>query len=237
MALMENMEDSEIKKLLKSEFDVGEHQIKELCNGLYAALGYHEDMGAMYHSETSIKEYRGSIQTAYDSIRKLNIALNNLSEMDRLLLDDYYREANAPDVEREEKEDNPKKIYNMLMIDLANKTMFETGQPESAFYEVSRCMEEALKLAEKNIRSPGAGGASRRGKEYIAAIEMLARCFSDIFPDCKVSAMPNTPFYKYAQFWFQCFVDPDDNDKDIRRHIMNTLNHPHVRLHHDKGRI
>ncbi len=61
-----------------------------------------------------------------------------------------------------------------------------------------------------------AGNARRQGKEYIAAIEMLARWFSDECPDYKLSDTPNTPFYKYVQIWFQLYVEAFD--------IANSLN-------------
>jgi hypothetical protein len=217
---VEVLEDSEIIKLLEGEFDVSARQIQELLAGLKDAQNYHQDMGQMYCSQISIKDYKGTIQKAHDALKNLNTALGNLSDMDKLIIDDYYREANDSDA---------------LMIDLANEVMFKTGEPQSGFQQLSQRMQAALKIAEYNIRAPGAGGASRTGKEYIAAIEMLARWFSDAFPDYKVSATPNTPFYKYTQLWFQLFVDPDENDKDIRRHIANTLKHPHVRLQHDKS--
>ena len=220
MALIEDMEDSEIKKLLKIEFDVTERQIQELLAGLYDALGYHADIGQMYYSETTIKEYKANIHKAHDAIKHLNVALGNISEADKLIIDDYYREANASDA---------------LMIKLADKVMFETGEPKSGFQQISQRMQAALKLAEENIRTPGAGNARRDGKKYIAAIEMLARWFSDVFPDSKLSETPNASFYKYVILWFHCFIHEDYTDRDIRRHIANTLKHPHVRLHHDKG--
>lgn len=212
------MEDSEIIELLKDEFDVSDRQIQELLSGLHEAHGYHKDMGAMYFSEISIKDYKSNICKAHDAIKRLNASLSSLPDSNKLVIDDYYRQANESD---------------MMMINLADGVMLQTGEPVSGFQQVAQRMEKALKLAEENVRTPGAGGAKRTGKEYIAAIEMLARWFSDVFPENKVSATPNTPFYRYAQLWFRCFVDLDDNDKDIRRHIANTLNHPHVTLHHD----
>jgi hypothetical protein len=216
---MANVEDSEIIEVLINELNVDEFQAKELLAGLYDALGHHKDVGAMYCGETTIKEYRANIQKAHDAIRKLNSALNSLPETDNLLLDDYYREANNSD---------------MLMINLANESMLETGAPHSGFQHVSQRMEKALGIAEQNIKVPGAGNARREGKEYIAAIEMLARWFSDVLAEHKLSETPNTFFYKYVQIWFQCLIDPEDNDKDIRRHVSNALKHPNVRLYHDR---
>lgn len=215
------MEDSEIIKLLENEFDVSERKIKELLAGLYDAFDYHKQVGGIYYSDTSVKEYKTNIQKAFDAIRRLNAALNNLPEAEKLLIDDYYREANNSDA---------------LMIHLADQVMIDTGKPQSGFALVSQRMEKALIIAEKNVIAPGAGNARREGKEYIAAIEMLARWFSDVFPNRKLSASPNTVFYKYVQIWFQCFIEPDDNDKDIRRHVRNALGHPNVMLYHVKGK-
>lgn len=215
------MEDLEIIELLKNEFDSTEHQIKGLLVGLHDALGYHQDMGEMYCSEISVKDYKATIQNAHDALKNLNVALGNLSETNRLLIDDYYREANESD---------------MMMIDLANAEMFETGEPKSGFYKISQRMQNALEKAEENIKAPGAGNARLEGKKYIAAIKALKQNFLDVFPDKKPSASPETLFYRYVQIWFQCFVDPENPDKDVRRHISNALNHKENMVKHIKGK-
>lgn len=218
--LVYNFEDSEIIKLLEEEFGANKRQAQELLAGMHDAIGYHEEVGPSYYSEITINEYRANIQTAHDAIRILNASLNNLPHLDRLLIDDYYREANDSDT---------------LMIDLGDKIMLETVQLESGFQQVSQRMQNALNLAEKNIRTSGAGNARRQAREYMAAIEMLARWFADVFPNNKISAVENTLFYRYVMLWLKCFTKKNWADKDIRRHISNALNHPNVRLNHVKG--
>ncbi len=215
------MEEKKLINHIKQEMRVGEQQARKLLAGLHDALGYHHDMGEMYCSEINVKDYKDTIQNAHDALKILNAALGNLSETNRLLIDDYYREANNSD---------------KTMIDLANAEMFETGVPKSGFYQISQRMQNALEKAEENIKAPGAGNARRDGKKYIAAIEALRQNFLDVFPDKKPSASPETLFYRYVQIWFQCFVDPENPDKDVRRHISNALNHKENKVKHVKGK-
>lgn len=100
----------------------------------------------------------------------------------------------------------------------------------SGLESVAERIEKTITLAQNDINKPGKGGAKRQGKEYIAAIEMLARYFSETFPALNLSQSKNSIFYKYVDIWFS-YINKTEK-QDISRHIANALNRSDIRLHH-----
>lgn len=76
-----------------------------------------------------------------------------------------------------------------------------------------------------NTRSPGRGGARRDARRHRFGIERLAEYFSELFPDRKVSADPNSLFFLYAKFWINNFMGSTVKNPELHiQHAIDEIN-------------
>lgn len=214
--------DEEILENLQKDLRVEKKTAIALSAGLDEAYYQYERMKGVLYNDMPIKQYRENIDAAYSAIRKLNIAIKNIPESERLKLDAYYMDANDGDI---------------LLHDLAFNNLDSNLRIHnvSGMEIIAEKLEKAFAGAENFIPASGKGGQNNQAKQYVFAVETLAQYFNEECPNYALSKSKNTKFYRYVQLWFESFIDQNNPDRDVTRILEHAFNNRQIKIKHDKG--
>jgi hypothetical protein len=234
----------ELKKVMNEPRD---SIARELLSGAWDAFGVHSKGKDFFKNSLTKRVLEDHLKSAFsaikkinsgkgnrgDNLRKLNLALHNLGYANRSPLDTIFFEANDKDetLMRVVLPLEKASAFEMFIEEfLERPELLDVRINQEICIKMQRTIEQYLT---NHIAHPGKGHRETT-RAYFLGIELLARYFTEAYPENKLSYAKTkdnreSKFYRYVNFWQKHILQ--EKETDLRRHIKDVIESKHSRLH------
>ena len=217
------MSEIDLNERIRIDLNLSDKKtIQALVYGMQDATGYQEQLAEIHDHGMTLKEYREKITRLHNALAKLErdtadtegnlkraaSALQAIPARHRRLLDTvdkgfYFSEPWEPNISRFERV-----LCKLMKLSKSDRQ------------RTAAQLRTIVQAVQKDVATPGQGGARKQAKRYTMAIQCLAQHFQEAMPRHPITAKPESLFSRYVTLWFEwrgLYVGQPD------RHIQNAL--------------